>query len=354
MNPAIALTQKQLSEFLLNVAVVRPVFIWGAPGIGKSSLVEEFAREVGIPCVSLLGSQLAPEDLIGVPQIIDGTSRFCPPKIIARSEPYCLFLDELNACSHEVQKAFYSLIHERRIGEYHLPAGSIVIGAGNRASDSAIVKPMSSALLNRMIHVHLKASHRDWLEWAKNNNIHPWVIEYIQTRPDHLWSQPPKHEETFSTPRSWHMLSDALYEFGERITDDWLEVLAIGCLSPHHATQFKGFIKQIKSKYQLSAIIKGDIGWPTKPEDRDVLYFLAQSLRAQLIKELPQEQKIATGSQKDLAHRAKSLLKDLASISLEIAQMVVAQSEKGDALPSWLMVEIVRDLPRLVQKENGK
>jgi AAA domain (dynein-related subfamily) len=354
MNPAIALTQKQLSEFLLNVAVVRPVFIWGAPGIGKSSLVEEFAKEVGIPCVSLLGSQLAPEDLIGVPQILDGTSRFCPPRIIAREEPYCLFLDELNACSHEVQKAFYSLIHERRIGEYHLPAGSIVIGAGNRASDSAIVKPMSSALLNRMIHVHLKASHRDWLEWAKNNNIHPWVIEYIQTRPDHLWSQPPKHEETFSTPRSWHMLSDALHEFGERITDDWLEVLAIGCLSPHHATQFKGFIKQIKSKYQLSAILKGDIGWPHQPEDRDVLYFLAQSLRAQLIKELPQEQKIATGNHKDLAHRAKGLLKELASISLEIAQMVVSQSEKGDALPSWLMVEIVRDLPRLVQKENGK
>lgn len=44
--------------------------------------------------------------------------------------------------------------------------------------------------------------------------IHPWVIEYIQTRPDHLWSQPPKHEEPFSTPRSWHMLSDTLHEYG--------------------------------------------------------------------------------------------------------------------------------------------
>ncbi len=57
-----------------------------------------------------------PEDLIGVPQIVDGCSRFCPPVSIARKDPYCLFLDELNACSHEVQKAFYSLIHERRIG----------------------------------------------------------------------------------------------------------------------------------------------------------------------------------------------------------------------------------------------
>lgn len=77
--------------------------------------------------------------------------------MIARKEPYVLFLDELNACTQEVQKAFYSLIHERRIGEYHLPEGSIVIGAGNRAEDSAIVKTMSSALLNRMFHVQLKA-----------------------------------------------------------------------------------------------------------------------------------------------------------------------------------------------------
>src|SRR6187401_1189415 len=127
MNTTITVTQTQLFEFLLNVAVVRPVFIWGPPGIGKSALVQQFAGAVGLPCVSLLGSQLAPEDLIGVPQIVDGVSRFCPPSMIARKEPYCLFLDELNACSHDVQKAFYSLIHERRIGEYLLPPGSIVI-----------------------------------------------------------------------------------------------------------------------------------------------------------------------------------------------------------------------------------
>src|SRR5919202_2820987 len=127
----------------------------------------------------LLGSQLAPEDLIGVPQIVGDTSRFCPPRLIARAEPYCLFLDELNACSLEVQKAFYSLIHEQRIGEYRLPAGSIVIGAGNRAQDSAIVKPMSSALLNRMLHVQLKVSHREWLDWAATNNLHPLVLDYV-------------------------------------------------------------------------------------------------------------------------------------------------------------------------------
>jgi hypothetical protein len=352
MNSAIAVTQKQLFDFLLNVAPVRPVFIWGPPGIGKSSIVREFAAQVGLPCVSLLGSQLAPEDLIGVPQIVDGVSRFCPPSLIARPDPYCLFLDELNACTHEVQKAFYSLIQERRIGEFTLPEGSIVIGAGNRSQDSAIVKPMSSALINRMVHVHLKVSHRDWLDWAYQNEIHPLVIEYIQLRPDHLWSQPPKHEETFSSPRSWHMLSDALKAFGEPLSETWLETAAFGCLTPAHAGQFKAFVKQVHSQYRLAAILKGEIGWPSKPEERDVLYFLAQSLRGQLLKELPEEKEGINGTVRDLAYRAKALIRDLSQISLEMAQMVVADGD-GESLPGWFMVEIVRDLPRLVEKKNG-
>lgn len=356
MNSATTVTPKQLPEYLLNIATVRPVFIWGPPGIGKSSLVQDFAATVGLPCVSLLGSQLAPEDLIGVPQIVGGKSRFCPPHSIAREKPYCLFLDELNACSHEVQKAFYSLIHEKRLGEYELPPGSIVIGAGNRAQDSAIVKPMSSALLNRMVHLHLGVSHRDWLEWADGNAIHPLVIEYIQTRPDHLWSQPPKHEEPFSTPRAWHMLSDALIAGrvgqGESPVDDaWIEVLAFGCLTPHHAGQFKAFVKQLRSRYALAAVLKGETGWPHRPEDRDVLYFLAQSFRAQLVKELPADKVVLAPAQQEFAHRAKGLLKDLAAISMEMAQMVVATQE-GQALPAWFMTEVVRDLPRLVEKKN--
>jgi len=353
MNPSATLTQKQLFEFLLNIAPLRPVFIWGAPGTGKSSIVTQFAESVGIPCVSLLGSQLAPEDIIGVPQIIEGTSRFCPPGMIARKEPYCLFLDELNACSHEVQKSFYSLIYERRVGEYHLPEGSIVVGAGNRAQDSAIVKPFSSALVNRLIHVHLKVSHRDWLEWAGENGIHQWILEYIQLRPDHLFSEPPKHEEPFSTPRAWHMLSDCIKEYGPEITDGQLEILSFGCLSPHHAVQFRAFIKQIRSKYRLNAILSGDEGWPAKPEERDILYFLAGSFRSQLIKELPQEKNSLSENHRQLAHRAKGLLKELASISLEIAQMTVSDQGDGKSLPSWFMVDIVRVLPRLVEKKDG-
>jgi MoxR-like ATPase len=352
MNIAHTLTPGQLTDFLLNVATVRPVFIWGAPGIGKSSLVQEFAAQVGLHCVSLLGSQLAPEDLIGVPQIIDGKSRFCPPAMIARDDAYCLFLDELNACSHEVQKAFYSLIHERRLGDYQLPRGSIVIGAGNRAQDSAIVKPMSSALINRMVHVQLNASHREWLAWAARNDIHPLVLEYLQTRPDHLWSQPPKTEEPFSTPRSWHILSDAMNAYGSSLDDASIAALANGCLTPHHATQFKAYVKQVRSRFDLASILKGELAWPDRAEDRDLLYFLSQSFRAHLLKELPADKPNGAGPTRELAHRAKALLRELAAINMEVAQMVVATIDDQPALPSWFLIEVVRDLPRLVDRKK--
>ena len=352
MNLGAKVTQNQLMNILLNVAVTRPVFIWGAPGIGKSALVEEFARQVGLPCVSLLGSQLAPEDIIGVPQIINGKTEFCPPTMIAKDEPYCLFLDELNACSQEVQKSFYSLIHDRRVGNYTLPEGSIVIGAGNRAQDSAIVKTMSSALINRMFHVQLHVSQKEWLEWAMNVGIHPFVIEYLQVRPDHLWKQPPKHEEPFSTPRSWHMLSDALYEFGEEhLTPEIIGILGEGCLSPQHAAQFKAFYKQSDTKYYLNKILSGEMKFPSAPEDRDVLYFLVQSFRAQIIKELPQNTDKITGTQRNFAHQAKSLIKDLAAISHEMAQLVVVTQEDEANLPKWFLTEIIRDLPRLVERK---
>jgi hypothetical protein len=349
VHSAITVTPAQLPDLLLHVAVVRPVFVWGAPGIGKSSLVRAFADSLALPCVTLVGTQLAAEDLIGVPELREGRSRFAPPEMIARSEPYCLFLDELNASSPEVQKAFYSLILDRRIGAYELPTGSIVIGAGNRATDNALARPMASALVNRLVHVHLRASATDWLAWAAGAGIHPWIVDYLVQRSDQLWVAPPKTEEPFSTPRSWHMLSDALRSYGDGVDEETVRLLAAGTLSPAHASGFTAYVKTVRHRYGLDAIVRGDAGWPRAATDRDLLYFFAEAFRARLIKELPDSRDHASRSVRDFAIRAKGLLVELAEISLECAQLVIAATEEGmPALPAWFLVEVTRDLPRLV------
>jgi MoxR-like ATPase len=354
VHSPISLTPGQLPDFLLHVARVRSVFIWGPPGIGKSASVEQFAEALGMESVSLLGSQLAPEDLMGVPQIVDGRTRFHPPAMIARDEPYVLFCDELNASTHDIQKSFYSLIHEQRIGEYRLPAGSVVIGAGNRSEDAAIVRPMSSALINRMIHVHLRADYRDWMEWAQQNGIHQLVLEYLQTRPDHLAARPPKHEAPFSSPRAWHMLSDALHGFGaEGLALETVKALAYGTVSHDHATQFAALFRTSDHRHVLQRIIKGDESWPSGPEDADRLYFLAHALRAQLVKELPEKVGVGMTPQVNLLrHRAKQLITELAERNEELAQTILAEDENGRALPDWFLLEVVRDLPRLASSRS--
>jgi hypothetical protein len=150
------------------------------------------------------------------------------------------------------------------------------------------------------------------------------------------------------------MLSDALHEYGDAITDEELAAVAFGCLSPHHATQLRAFVKQLRGKHQLSAILAGKARWPDQPEDRDLLYFLAQSFRAALVKELPARREEASGAERELAHRAKALLRDLAALSLEIAQVAVAGDGDGGPLPGWFLVEVVRDLPRLAAARDGQ
>jgi hypothetical protein len=350
----VALSIKQVHEFLLNVAPSRPVFIWGPPGVGKSSLVDQFARQLGLECVALLGSQLAPEDLIGIPRIDGNVSRFHPPAMIVREREFVLFIDELNIASPEIQKAFYSLILDKRIGEYRLPPGSIVIGAGNRAHDAALARQMPSALVNRMVHVHLKASHREWLEWAETHGIHPWVMDYVRSRPTQLATDvPPAKEEPFSTPRSWHCVSDALHAFGEGISTDHLDALLFGCLTRDHAVGFKAFLKQVRNKFSVHKILKGEEAWPAAPEDRDLAYFLTQSLRDTLIKELPPRHAELGRDARELAQSAKSALKALARIDGELAQLVLTESDAGTRVPDWFVLDIAKELPRLLEQKAG-
>ena len=126
-------------------------------------------------------------------------------------------------------------------------------------------------------------------------------------------------------------------------------MLAYGCLSPDHAGQFKAFVKHAAARYALDAVLRGETGWPTAPGDRDLLHFLAMSLRARLRKELPADKRGGSEAAGQLAYRSKALIVELADLSLEIAQLVLAGDEDGNPmLPAWYLTEVMRDLPRLV------
>ena len=182
------ITLSQAKDLIRSLAHSQSLLLLSPPGIGKSDSVAQAAAEAGLPCRSLLGTQIAPEDVSGIPRIVGERSVFCPPRILLpeKPEPFCLFLDELPACAPDVQKAFYSLLLERRLGEHALPRGTWVVAAGNRAEDRALVRAMSSALVNRVIILQVRVDVKEWLIWAKGAKVRSEILSFITFMPEAL------------------------------------------------------------------------------------------------------------------------------------------------------------------------
>jgi hypothetical protein len=235
-------TLRQAKKLIQCMAHEQSFLLLSAPGMGKSEMVYEASREAGLPCRSLLGTQIAPEDVSGIPRIVGERSVFCPPRILLpeRPEPFCLFLDELPACAPDVQKAFYSLLLERRLGEHALPAGTWVVAAGNRLQDRALVRAMSSALVNRVTILQLRIDIDEWLAWARRAGVRNEICAFIATVPDALMRPVPADPVPFSTPRAWALLSRA-FDMAEKsglLSDETRRALAFGRLSPEDAAVF--------------------------------------------------------------------------------------------------------------------
>src|SRR5436305_14336622 len=179
------ITLSEAKRLVTTLAASQSLLLLSPPGVGKSDTVIAAATEAGLACRSLLGTQIAPEDVSGIPRIVGERSVFCPPRVLLPEDPtpFCLFLDELPACAPDVQKALYSLLLERRLGEHRLPGGTWVVAAGNRIEDRALVRSLSSALINRVILLHVRVDVVEWLQWARSHGVRPEVLAFILFMP---------------------------------------------------------------------------------------------------------------------------------------------------------------------------
>jgi hypothetical protein len=284
-------TLSQAGALISATAHEQSLLLLSAPGVGKSDLIAQIAAAAGMPCRSLLGTQIAPEDVSGIPRIVGERSVFCPPRVLLPEspEPFCLLLDELPACAPDVQKAFYSLLLERRIGEHKLPAGSWVVAAGNRAEDRALVRALSSALVNRVAIINVRVDLREWLIWARDNNVRSDIQAFINFQPDALARPVPAEPVPFSTPRAWASLSRAL-DLVERkgILDTELRrALAFGRVSAPDAAVYCALAEHdVAPPQPLAAYLNGTA---TLPTDDSARWFVLNWIREGLSRASPRD-----------------------------------------------------------------
>ncbi len=253
-----------------------PAFLWGAPGIGKSSIVKQISKNKNLDFIDLRLSLLDPTDLKGIP-FYDADSKsalWAPPAFLPRSGMGILFLDELNTAPPAVQASAYQLILDRQIGEYSLPEGWAIVAAGNRENDRGVVYKMPSPLANRFVHLEMQVHVDDWRDWAFTCKIDSRIIAYVGYKKEHLFTfDATQSQKSFATPRSWEFVHAILQS---DMNESLLLNAISGAIGHDVAVSFLSFAKVMHQLPDIENILLSGEG--AYPEAIDVLYALASGL----------------------------------------------------------------------------
>ena len=219
-NYDLNLTPSQLKNFIIKALSFNQVpYIAGPPGIGKSQIVHQIAKENNAEMIDIRLSQMLSEDLTGLPERNPdkGKAYYLPFDVFPLEDDpvpegktgWILFLDELSSASEEILAAVYSVILDRTLGNHKLHPKCRIVAAGNLSTDSAIARELPDTLITRMLPVKLKISYRDWIKWAKTLNppVSSSIINYIERNGSHLHSPVKSKDkaelEPYPTPRGW-------------------------------------------------------------------------------------------------------------------------------------------------------
>lgn len=270
---------KELIGKALTKDFKRAIMIWGGPGIGKSCGVKQVCTEHDAGFCDLRLAQCDPTDLRGVlvysPQTDKG--RWVHPNSLPNGDAKkrgILFLDEINLAPPSVQAAAYQLVLDRKVGDYVLPDGWMVVAAGNRAEDSALVQDMPPPLLNRFVQVDAEADFDVFKDYALRSGFHPFVTGFLNWKKEYLYTAPEASVKAFATPRSWEALSDVLKTF------DMETEVVIGTIGRGVGTEFVAFA-ELASVLEptIDGILKGNY---TLPKEDHYVFFIFSALASKI------------------------------------------------------------------------
>lgn len=190
-----------------------PVLLVGPPGVGKSARIEQWAAETGRRILIEHPVIAQSVDYRGLPAVVNGEAVWLPlgglKEICAPDgPPIVVLLDDVGQAPPAVQAALMQLILARKLGDMHIRDNVTFVLASNRASDRAGVRPMLSALINRVMLIEVKADAMQWASWAiTQDDIDPTVAAYARFRTDCFVDKVPDEPmQPYCTPRSLHFM----------------------------------------------------------------------------------------------------------------------------------------------------
>lgn len=298
------LSKDEFGNYLIPIEKQRPIFMIGAPGIGKTAIMKQIAEELNVGLVSYSMTHHTRQSALGLPiikkEVYNGVeydiSRYSMSEIIASTydlmkktgfKEGILFLDEINCVSETLAPSMLQFLQYKIFGQHRLPDGFVVVTAGNPPEYNKSVREYDIVTLDRLKILNVEPDFDVWKEYAKNVGVHASILSFLEVKKEYFYIVESTAEgKNYVTARGWEDLSKMIYIYeSKNIKVD--EILISEYL--HHKDVSKEFAvyydlyNKYKSDYKIIDIVRGKVDDEIKKRAKDAKFDERVSLLSLLI-----------------------------------------------------------------------
>ncbi len=272
------LAKDEYGEYVIPSVHQRPTLLIGAPGIGKTQIMGQVARECGIGLVAYTITHHTRQSAIGLPFISRknyggkdyAVTEYTMSEIVASVYEKIeqtgipegiLFLDEINCVSETLSPAMLQFLQYKSFGNHKIPEGWIIVAAGNPPEYNKSVREFDVVTLDRVKKIEVEADFEAWKEYAYQAGVHGAVISYLNTRKQYFYQMETTVDgKNFATPRGWEDLSRMIRSYERMGKPVGRDLVSQYIQFPKIAKDFANYLElyaKYRTDYQIDEIFAG-------------------------------------------------------------------------------------------------
>ena len=273
-------SKDEFGNYEIPIERQRPVFLMGAPGIGKTAIIEQIAQELGIGLVSYSMTHHTRQSALGLPFIIEknyggekySVSEYTMSEIKASVydlieetgvKEGILFLDEINCVSETLAPSMLQFLQYKVFGRHKVPDGWIVVTAGNPPQYNKSVREFDIATWDRLKRIDIEPDFDSWKEYAYKKRIHASVVTYLDIKKNHFYKvETTVNGKSFVTARGWDDLSQMIKIYEKKNIKVDIKLISQYIQNSAIARDFAMYYdlyNKYKSDYEIDKIFTGGV-----------------------------------------------------------------------------------------------
>ncbi len=271
-------SKDEFGGYIIPIERQRPVMLIGAPGIGKTAIMEQIAQELGVGILSYSMTHHTRQSALGLPFISEkeyggkmyNVTEYTMSEIISSVyemiedsgiKEGILFLDEINCVSETLSPIILQFLQYKVFGKHQVPNGWIIVTAGNPPEYNDSARDYDVVTWDRLKRIDVEPDYNVWREYAINKGVHPAILTYLDLNKSRFYIiETTPDGKRFVTARGWDDLSTVITLYEKNNIEVTNSLIVQYLQQPRIAREFSAYydlFSKYKSDYKIPEILKG-------------------------------------------------------------------------------------------------